>query len=244
MGVRLGGGDEPGAHAGGRRPGGHDGGHLPRRGDPASSDHGHVHRLEHGVEQGEQADLAADVPARFDALGHHEVAAGASGRPGLIDRPDLPRGERSTFVGEGDHVRGGLVVEELDEAAPTGGRRHHVTVDEGHEEVDADRAGGPTTDRLQRLSRCFRRRRRHAEHPQRPGVGDGHGEVGAGHAAHARLLEGNRAADESGEGSVHADLRRHDGLWCGSALERVRPWNLVCAAAERSQEPRMIQSCG
>ena len=81
----------------------------------AGGDHRHVDRLEHEVEQRQQPEPAADVPAGLDALGDDEVAAGVGGGARLVDRADLPRRERAAVVHQRDERRVRLAPEEVDE---------------------------------------------------------------------------------------------------------------------------------
>ena len=105
MGPRLTGGHDPGSHPGAARA------HAKHRcecaavADPARRQYRQVKLAEHRLKQGQQRTVASDMPARFNALHGNKVAAGVSLGLGLIQRTDLPAGQRATAVRQFDQRR-------------------------------------------------------------------------------------------------------------------------------------------
>jgi hypothetical protein len=111
-------------------------------GTPPSMDRD-IYSVEHRVQQGQQANAPANVATGLDALGHDQVAAGVRSRFGLLDRTDLPAGQGATSLGQLDKLGVGIAVEELDHACPGSRDLDGLAVEEGHQEVDAERAARP-----------------------------------------------------------------------------------------------------
>ena len=144
--------------------------------DPACRDDRDVDRIGQPTDDPSPWRRAPHVTPSLDALGDHEVTAGADGGVPLVDRPHLPRSEGVTPVDLLDQTGLRIAVEELDDANPTGGELHIVEGrEEWHQEVDADRAG--LTERVEALDERVGMR---AKHAQAARTGDGDGELGRG----------------------------------------------------------------
>jgi hypothetical protein len=150
---------------------------------------------------GSKRHRAAHVPAGLHPLDHQQVAAGADRAPGLLQRADLPAGQRPTGVHQLHQPGVGFCPEELHQPGARGGQLDLglVALAEGGHEVDPERGGpGP----LQPLDPVGQRG--HAgplQHPQATGLADGDGQLGGHHpTAHRRLLNRDLAADQLGEG--------------------------------------------
>ena len=105
MGARLVGGDEPGSHPGAGRTQVKHRGESAAVADPARRQHRQVNLAEHRLKQGQQPTVAPDMPARFHALHGHDIAAGVGRGLGLIERTDLPAGQRALAMRQLDQPR-------------------------------------------------------------------------------------------------------------------------------------------
>ena len=83
-------GEESRADSGRCGTGVQDGGQRLSGGDATGSDHGNSDGGYDLGEEGAQWRRAAEMPARFDTLGNHDVASGVSGAQRLIEGADLP----------------------------------------------------------------------------------------------------------------------------------------------------------
>jgi hypothetical protein len=145
-----------------------------------------------GSEQRLERLRPAHVPARFDPLRDHVVAAALLGRPRLRRRPHLPARERPLPMGHLDEIRPRLSVEELDDAARVG--RLSDPIDRRH---DPHHEARPASAKRRREATI-------ANHPQPPGPGHGRRELGRTDSAHRCKLQGKLTADQLGEARAHS----------------------------------------
>jgi hypothetical protein len=89
-------------------------------GDAPGGDHGHLDRRDDLPEQRGQWRRAPHMATGLDPLGDHRVAAGVDGGHGLLDRADLPKGDRAAGMDALHHGGVRITPEHIDDACATG----------------------------------------------------------------------------------------------------------------------------
>jgi hypothetical protein len=179
---------------------------TPRGPDPTGGQHRHGDGVEHLVEKRQNADRAAHVAARLDALSDDEVAAGRLRRDGFLDRADLPGHQGTTVAAELNERRVRITEEELDHLHEWRDRGDRLAIKERDQETRADmllrRRTSPAA--LERLEQGRPIEPARAHHPQATRRGNGVGQLrGADAATHGGELDGDLTADQLGEPSSH-----------------------------------------
>jgi hypothetical protein len=142
------------------------------------------------------------VSTGFGSLRHHKVASSLDGGPSLVPRSDLPGCQSASGVNPFNQPGLRIVVEELDNPTVRSRRFHRGNVQERHQKVDPDRTARPLGQGCDRNSNIVGRNHHQIDHAKPPGVGYRRGKLRGGRAAHARLLQRNGTADQSGKSSV------------------------------------------
>jgi hypothetical protein len=187
-----------------RRSGGERGGHRAGTGDPSGGDHRHGNSVQHTGQQRQQRDGSAHMAPRLGSLHDDEVAACIGGAPRLLERADLPAGERAASMHPLDQPRVGLRPEELHEARACGSELHflRITLPQRGDEVDTERTGLRTLDVGDPLDQ--RPRAGTLKHPQPARTTDrAHQRRGRYPTPHRGELDRDAAADELREGRLN-----------------------------------------
>ena len=120
MGTGLGGGQEAGAHPGCASASVQGRGQRGAGGDAAGGDHGHLDGRDDLPEQRGQRRRAPHMATGLDPLGDHRVAAGVDGGHRLVERADLPEGDRAAGMDALHHGGVRITPEHIDDAGATG----------------------------------------------------------------------------------------------------------------------------
>ena len=191
--VAFGAGQKSGSHPDGVRPLGDECGHSLCSPDPAGRNHRHSDGPEYGGQQLVEGDRPPHMASRLHPLSDNEIASSRLGSSALVDRANLPRNESPPGVPGPDQAFVRIAFEELHD--PHLARLPRYRFDWRPIRDQKANPGGAEF--------CLRRLHTVWNHAEAAPHGNRGGEVGRPNPTEHRELEGQSAADETGESRAH-----------------------------------------
>ena len=139
------------------------------------------------------------MTASLNALDGEKIAAGISRSLGLIERTDLPAGQRATAVRQLDQRRVRVGPEKVNDPHAARRRCHCLRIDIGGQEVRREHSGGLIRHAGKDRVEIRRRHPLGGDAPDTARIGHRGRQRGRRHRAHRRLLYRHAAACQLGE---------------------------------------------